>query len=72
MDQYSAEKLLAFFYPAIAIFSGITAASTAVAWNHWKYVLDVCVEENCGCILNGRSTPTYFVGGHVAYCHWAV
>lgn len=73
------EKLLAIFYPLIVACGFICSVTTAVAWNHWKYVLDTCVtpsytsyyEVNCGCILKGLSTITYFVGGHVGYCHWA-
>lgn len=70
------EKLLAIFYPSVVACGFICSVTTAVAWNHWKYVLDTCVstnywEVNCGCILKGLSTITYFVGGHVGYCHWA-
>lgn len=72
MEQGGAEKLLACLYPLIASMSFICTVTSAVAWNHWKYVLDTCVEVNCGCILHGMSTPTYFTGGHVAHCHWAV
>lgn len=65
------EKLLAIFYPLIIACGFVCSVTTAVVWNHWKYVLDTCVEWNCGCILNGISTLSYFNGGHVAYCHWA-
>lgn len=73
------EKLLAIFYPLVVACGFICSVTTAVAWNHWKYVLDTCVqssytsiyEVNCGCILKGLSTITYFIGGHVGYCHWA-
>lgn len=70
------EKLLAIFYPLVVACGFICSVTTAVAWSHWKYVLDTCVstsyyEVNCGCILKGLSTITYFIGGHVGYCHWA-
>lgn len=68
---YDQEKLLAIFYPLVIGCGFVCTITTAIAWHHWKYVLDTCVEVNCGCILNGISTITYFTGGHVAYCHWA-
>lgn len=71
MDPQRSEKLLAYFYPLIIAFGFLCSITSAIAWNHWKYVLDTCVERNCGCILNGVSTITYFTGGHVAYCHFA-
>ncbi|XP_059617598.1 uncharacterized protein LOC132262357 [Phlebotomus argentipes] len=72
MDEYTLERLLAWFYPLIAAFSLVATVTFAVAWNHWKYVLDTCDPRLfCGCIFNARSTPTYFVGSHVAYCYWA-
>lgn len=72
MVKYDQERLLAIYYPLIVAFGFVCSVCTAIAWNHWKYVLDTCVNEiNCGCILNGVSTITYFTGGHVAYCHWA-
>lgn len=72
MDMYSAERGLAILYPLIIGLSFIASVTSAVAWAHWKYVLDTCVETNCGCFLFGTSTRTYFTGGHVAYCHFAV
>lgn len=72
MGPYKSEKLLAYFYPILIALGFVCSVTTAVAWNHWKYVLDTCVDrENCGCILNGVSTITYFRGGHIAYCHYA-
>lgn len=71
LDPHKSERLLAHFYPLIIAFGFICSVTSAVAWNHWKYVLDTCVERNCGCILNGVSTITYFTGGHIAYCHFA-
>lgn len=71
LGPYKSEKLLAYFYPIIIGCGFICVITSAIAWNHWKYVLDTCVEVNCGCILNGISTLTYFTGGHVAYCYWA-
>lgn len=71
MSEYDSERRLAYLYPLIGALSFICCISTAVAWHHWAYVLDTCVETNCGCILNGLSTPTFFTGGHIAYCHWA-
>lgn len=74
------EKLLAIFYPLVVACGFICSVTTAVAWSHWKYVLNTCVptgtdyynnERNCGCILKGLSTITYFIGGHYGYCIWA-
>ncbi|XP_055372241.1 uncharacterized protein LOC129606145 [Condylostylus longicornis] len=71
MDQYSAEKGLAIFYPLIILLSFICTVCSTVLWNHWKYVLDLCPETNCGCFLYGRSTYSTYEGGHIAYCHFA-
>lgn len=71
MDPFKSEKWLAYFYPIIIALGFVCSVTSAVAWHHWKYVLDTCIEVNCGCILNGVSTLTYFYGGHVAYCYWA-
>lgn len=74
MDQYAHEKLLAIFYPLIVAFGFICTVTTAIVWDHWKYVLNTCGYEyakNCGCILKGSSTITYFIGGPIGYCHWA-
>lgn len=72
MEDYKLEKLLAIFYPLIIAFGFVCSVTTAVAWHHWKYVLNTCVYElNCSCILKGISTITYFTGGHVGYCHFA-
>lgn len=70
MDTKKDEKFLSYFYPLIVVFGFVCTITSAIAWNHWKYVLDTCVERNCGCILNGVSTITYFTGGHIAYCHY--
>lgn len=83
MDSYTSEKLLSICYPLIILFAFICSVTTAIAYNHWKYVLDTCVpttqsnyydnwKTNCGCILNGMSTPTYFTGGNTAYCQWTM
>lgn len=72
LSQYETERWLAWCYPLLILFSFIGAICTAVAWNHWKMVLDTCVDWNCGCFLYGSSTPTYYIGGHIAYCHWSV
>lgn len=71
MSQYGAEKALAFFYPLVMITSVICCITSAVAWTHWRYVLNACPDTNCGCFLHGRSTYTSFEGGHIAYCHYA-
>lgn len=72
MDQFTIERGLAILYPLIIALSFICCVTSAVAWTHWKYVLDTCIETNCGCYLFGLSSRTYFTGGHVAYCHFAV
>lgn len=71
MNQNKSEKYLSICYPLLIVFGLVCLITSAIAWNHWKYVLDTCVERNCGCILNGVSTITYFTGGHIAYCHYA-
>lgn len=55
----------------IICFGLVCGVTSAIAWNHWKYVLDTCVDHNCGCIFNGLSTITYFTGGNILYCHYA-
>lgn len=70
MNQKKSENLLIYIYPVIVVLGIVCVISTAIAWNHWKYVLDTCVERNCGCILNGVSTITYFTGGNIIYCHY--
>lgn len=70
MNQNKSDKYLSYFYPLIIVCGFVCCVTSAIAWNHWKYVLDTCVERNCGCILNGVSTITYFTGGHIAYCHY--
>lgn len=71
MSPQNSEKLLAYIYPLITCFGFVCGITSAITWNHWKYVLDTCVDRNCGCILNGVSTITYFTGGHIFYCHFA-
>lgn len=68
---YDQEKLLAIFYSLVVGCSFVCSVTTAIAWHHWKYVLDTCVDLNCGCVLNGLSTITYFTGGHISYCYFA-
>lgn len=70
MGPQKCEKLLSYIYPIIIVCGVVCGVTSAIVWNHWKYVLDTCVERNCGCILNGVSTITYFTGGHIAYCHY--
>lgn len=70
MNPQKCEKWLSYIYPIIIVCGFVCGATSAIVWNHWKYVLDTCVERNCGCILNGVSTITYFTGGHIAYCHY--
>ncbi|XP_026465045.1 uncharacterized protein LOC113367677 [Ctenocephalides felis] len=73
MIQYSSERWLTFLYGLIMVCGTVCSGACAVAWNHWKFVLDTCtIDVTCGCILNARSTHRYFTGGHVSYCHWAV
>lgn len=71
LNPYKSETILAYLYPFIIACGFVCSVTSAVAWHHWKYVLDTCIEVNCGCILNGISTITYFRGGHIAYCIWA-
>lgn len=70
MNQNKSEKYLSICYPLLVVFGLMCLITSAVAWNHWKYVLDTCVERNCGCILNGVTTISFFTGGHIAYCHY--
>lgn len=71
MHQYKAELILAKCYPIIVGAALICSITSAIAWNHWRWVLDLCgYDTNCGCILYGESMSTQFVGGHAAYCYW--
>lgn len=71
MDQHSAESKLSKGYPIIVGAALICSICSAVVWNHWRWVLDLCrYDTNCGCILYGESMSTQFIGGHAAYCYW--
>ncbi|XP_030564275.1 uncharacterized protein LOC115765042 isoform X3 [Drosophila novamexicana] len=69
--SYSAERALSYFYPFIILTSLICCITSAVAWTHWRYVLNACPDTNCGCVLHGRTTYNSFEGGNIAYCHYA-
>lgn len=72
MSQYRDERRLAWLYSWIVAISLISCVCFAVAWNHWKEVLNFCADTDCGCILNARTTSSYFEGGHISTCLWAV
>lgn len=69
--SYRTEKQLSLLYPLIIGTSVSCCITSAMAWNHWKYVLNICPLTNCGCFLYGRSTYNMFEGGHISYCHFA-
>ncbi|KAH8383872.1 hypothetical protein KR009_010953 [Drosophila setifemur] len=69
--SYEAERALSFLYPMAIVSSLICCISSAVAWTHWRYVLNACPDTNCGCVLHSRSTYSSFEGGNIAYCHYA-
>lgn len=76
MEEYRAEKWLAIFYPLVVIFSIITSVTYAIAYNHWKGVLDRCeynpYYENCvNCIFYAKTTPSQFVGSNSTLCYWS-
>lgn len=72
MNQYRAEKRLAWLYSLIVVLAAVSSVCCAVAWTHWKAVLDLCADVNCGCILYARTTNINFEGGHVSSCLWVV
>ncbi|TDG48713.1 hypothetical protein AWZ03_004825 [Drosophila navojoa] len=69
--SYGAERALSYLYPFIIGASLICCITSAVAWTHWRYVLNACPDTNCGCVLHGRTTYNSFEGGNIAYCHYA-
>jgi len=82
VTAYNAERYLAFLYTTGGVASLIQIICTAIVWLHWRVVLNTCAgnfqsytsyydERDCGCILYGRDTLSYFVGSHVGYCYWA-
>ncbi|XP_001602372.2 uncharacterized protein LOC100118396 isoform X2 [Nasonia vitripennis] len=70
MDPARAEAVLGVLYVASAATSLISAASLVVAWQHWAWTLDVCINFDCGCILYGVNTFSTFMGGDVKLCHY--
>lgn len=82
VTAYNSERYLAFLYTTGGVASLIQIICTAIVWLHWRVVLNTCAgnfqsytsyydERDCGCILYGRDTLSYFVGSHVGYCYWA-
>lgn len=69
--SYGAERAFSFLYPFVIVGSAICCITSAVAWSHWRYVLNACPDTNCGCVLHGRSRYSGFEGGNIAYCHYA-
>ncbi|XP_023178023.1 uncharacterized protein LOC111604261 [Drosophila hydei] len=69
--SYGAERAFSYLYPFIIGSSLICCITSAVAWSHWRYVLNACPDTNCGCVLHGRTTYNSFEGGNIAYCHYA-
>lgn len=76
MDQQRAEKWLSRLFSLVGVLSATICITFGIAWYHWKDVLDTCgtyrtyEDPKCGCILHGKSTATYFTGGHIAICYW--
>ena len=82
LSRYDSERALAFLYSIGGFASLLGTICSAVVWLHWRVVLNTCAgnfqsyasyydERDCGCILYGRDTLTYFVGSSVGYCYWA-
>ncbi|XP_012286224.1 uncharacterized protein LOC105702872 [Orussus abietinus] len=67
-----AESILAFLYSASLVLSVTSAVSLVVAWQHWSWTLDVCINIDCGCILYGVNTFSTFMGGDAKLCHFGV
>lgn len=72
MGQYQVERRLTLLYATVIICGIIICACSGIVWNYWKYALDVCPDENCGCILYGKSGISFFIGGHAGYCYWII
>ncbi|XP_076239336.1 uncharacterized protein LOC143182289 [Calliopsis andreniformis] len=72
MKEKRAEYILGILYASSAIFSVISLTSLATAWQYWSWILDVCINVDCGCILYGINTFSTFVGGDVKLCHFGV
>lgn len=77
MNQYETERRLSWCYFLISISLGLSILCITIPYNHWRTTLDVCPggyfeNTNCGCILFGISTFSYFNGGHNSYCLYAI
>jgi hypothetical protein len=70
MEALQAEKVLGVLYSSSATSSLISITSLVVAWQHWAWTLDVCINVDCGCILYGVNTFSTFMGGGVKLCHF--
>lgn len=70
MNGMQAEKRLAILYSSAAVFSTISSVSLVVAWQHWAWTLDSCINVDCECILYGVNTFSTFMGGDVKLCHF--
>lgn len=70
LDAGRAERALGLLYSAAACTSVTSTVALVVAWQHWAWTLDTCIDVNCGCILYGVKTFSSFVGGDVKLCHF--
>ncbi|XP_043273236.1 uncharacterized protein [Venturia canescens] len=70
MDGKQAEKVLSILYSSAVILSTVSVASLLIAWQHWAWTLDSCIDVYCECILYGVNTFSTFMGGDVKLCHF--
>lgn len=75
MSQYATERRLAWFYSLLFLLLLTCTAAFAIVFNHWNTTLDVCLgsrveNTNCGCILYGMDTFTFFTGSRNVNCHY--
>lgn len=80
--EYTAERLLAWFYSIGALCTFLATVCMSIIWLHWRVVLNTCAgnfqsyssyydERDCGCFLFGSDTLSYFVGSHYGWCYYA-
>nr|CAD7261422.1 unnamed protein product [Timema shepardi] len=72
MSRYTYESRLAVLYLASTLLSIVTTVCTLVPYEHWREILDVCVDVRCNCMLYGSDTFNFFTGGSRIFCLFVV
>nr|CAD7460218.1 unnamed protein product [Timema tahoe] len=72
MSQYTYESRLAVLYLASTLLSIVTTVCALVPYEHWREILDVCVDIRCNCMLYASDTFNFFTGGSRILCLFVV